>query len=116
MRYKAIPYTVERLLIRTKPRQLPGVAGVCLEWQMSLDSSEYGIAYQNNNAHRAHRLLYELVTGKTLTPNIKVCHSCDNSKCLQFDHLWAGTQQQNMQDCSRKGRLYFQRSYTNGSR
>jgi hypothetical protein len=110
MRYVAIPYTIERFLARAKPRQLPGVVGLCLEWQMSVDGSGYGIAYQNGKAHRAHRLMYELVTEKALPPEVKVCHKCDNEVCISFSHLWEGTQKQNVQDAVAKGRMSFQQA------
>ncbi len=37
--------------------------------------------------------------------DIDVLHSCDNPPCVRPDHLFAGTQQDNALDASRKGRL-----------
>lgn len=34
-----------------------------------------------------------------------VCHTCDNRKCINPNHLWIGTRQENIQDASKKGRL-----------
>jgi hypothetical protein len=52
----------------------------------------------------AHRFGYMIKTNTLIKPGFDVCHTCDNRWCVEFDHLWEGTRQENLQDMSRKGR------------
>jgi hypothetical protein len=53
---------------------------------------------------KASRLIYEHTYGP-FDKNLLVCHKCDNTLCVNPEHMFIGTQKQNMQDASRKGRL-----------
>lgn len=52
----------------------------------------------------ASRLAYTLFV-KPLHKGEFVCHHCDNPSCVNVEHLFAGSQKDNMQDCRRKGRV-----------
>jgi hypothetical protein len=44
-----------------------------------------------------------------LKPGNRVCHTCDTPRCVRPDHLFQGTQTDNMQDASKKGRAKNQK-------
>jgi len=52
--------------------------------------------------YKAHRIAYELLKGPT--GDFFVLHTCDNPPCCNPDHLWLGTQADNIKDCKEKGR------------
>lgn len=52
----------------------------------------------------AHRKAYEMFVGQ-IPRGLCVLHSCDTPLCVNPDHLAVGTQKQNMQDASRRGRI-----------
>lgn len=41
--------------------------------------------------------------------NLEVCHTCDNPRCCNPNHLFLGTHAENIQDCAQKHR---NRAYT----
>lgn len=54
---------------------------------------------------KAHRVAWELAYDPI--PNgLLVCHTCDNLACVRPDHLFLGTQHDNMKDAYDKGRLF----------
>ena len=71
----------------------------CWMWTAGRDGDGYG-SYRNK---RAHRVAWQLTRGP-IPDGLVVCHSCDNPACVRPDHLFLGTQQDNIQDMLRKGR------------
>lgn len=51
-----------------------------------------------------HRVAYEAAYGP-VPAGLLVLHRCDVPACVEATHLYAGTNQRNMQDASERGRL-----------
>lgn len=80
------------------------IDGSCWIWIGSLDICGYGKFFYNRKCCRASRVSYEIYKGKIPKGKL-VCHTCDNRKCVNPDHLWLGTHLENMEDCKKKGRV-----------
>lgn len=80
----------------------------CWLWVGSKVPSGYGsfgfIVDGFRTTIRAHRMGWHILKGPA-PPGLLGCHICDIRDCVNPDHIFWGTQSDNMQDCSRKGRL-----------
>ena len=55
----------------------------------------------------AHRLVVEHKLGRPVKPGYFACHSGDDRRCINPDHLWEGTPAHNSRDAKRKKPLSF---------
>jgi len=84
----------------------------CWNWIASLDSNGYGqfVAEENGKIkhYRAHRFSWILHFGEIPKGNgyhgTCVLHKCDNPKCIRPDHLFLGSNSDNIKDMMLKGR------------
>lgn len=68
----------------------------------------HGIIMWDGRRQTASRVSWQIHNGP-IPDGIKVLHRCDNAPCVRPEHLWLGSQRDNMRDCSSKGRLGVQR-------
>lgn len=88
----------ERLLSKAKFDNQTG----CLVWQKTTRDG-YGLIWYRGKAVSAHRLAWLLSYGE-IPAGMQVLHKCDNRACIRLDHLFLGTQRDNVQDAISKDR------------
>jgi hypothetical protein len=75
----------------------------CWTWQANKDKDGYAMLWHGKrNIRASHAAL--LLVGKTVPKGMYACHSCDNPKCVNPDHLFVCTPKENQQDSLGKGR------------
>lgn len=79
------------------------VNGDCWLWTGCKIYNGYGRAKSKGKAVFAHRLSYEIYN-KEIPKGMLVLHKCDVRNCINPDHLFLGTHQDNYDDMVEKGR------------
>jgi hypothetical protein len=77
----------------------------CLLWHKACTRAGYGVTTVASKTKYVHRLAMEKKIGRALGSKEFVCHSCDTPACYNIDHLFLGTQGDNMADAKAKGRM-----------
>lgn len=76
---------------------------VCWLWTGSRNQEGYGL-FRLNGLRRAPRVAWELTNGP-IPKEMEICHRCNNSSCVNPNHLYLATHKQNCQDAARDGLL-----------
>lgn len=73
-------------------------------------NGKYGV-FPNPNGNYAHRFSYVISKGE-IPKGQCVCHTCDTPLCVNPDHLFLASQQENIFDAVKKGRFANQKLTT----
>ena len=79
----------------------------CWEWTGKLGHNGYGVFGYKYKTYRSHRFSWKMFKGE-IPEKMYVLHKCDNRKCVNPEHLFLGTQLDNMRDMWNKKRNYDQ--------
>ena len=82
--------------------RIDGSSG-CWLWIRSTFRNGYGQVTREGNNWRAHRLAWTLWRGQ-IPDGLCVLHKCDTPSCINPEHLFLGTHQDNNDDMRAKGR------------
>lgn len=93
--------TIDRMMAKTVRLPWSG----CTVFTGSLDTSGYGLigVGGSGNIRKTHRVAFEHSVGP-IPDGLQVLHRCDVRCCVNPDHLFLGTLQDNMTDRNAKGR------------
>lgn len=76
----------------------------CWLWTGAATEDGYGQVGLNGITRRCTRVAWWLTHGEWPDESLNVCHTCDNPQCVRPDHLFLGTDSDNMRDAIVKGR------------
>lgn len=82
---------------------MPHMSTCCWVWTSECVNKGYGRMKYGTVRQLAHRISWELKNGP-IPKDLQVLHQCDKPPCVRPDHLFLGTQKENLQDMLKKGR------------
>ncbi|WP_194720787.1 HNH endonuclease signature motif containing protein [Noviherbaspirillum malthae] len=94
-----IDHAIVKKRFDAKVRITPG----CWLWAGAKNSWGYGAMTINSKDFGAHAVSYALYVGP-IAAGMRVLHRCDTPACVNPDHLFLGTQKDNIADMDAKGR------------
>lgn len=77
----------------------------CWNWSGGLTAQGYGsFTLPDRRRTTAHRVVFTILGLSEPPDGMYVCHTCDNRRCVNTEHLFFGTALDNNRDCIAKGR------------
>ena len=79
----------------------------CWNWSGALRNrkrNSYGSLKYEGKTVDAHRVSWIIHNG-SIPEKMFICHTCDNRRCVNPNHLFVGTHSDNMKDAFKKGKI-----------
>jgi hypothetical protein len=89
-------------LKRFESRKVPGKNG-CIELRAPHNHDGYALLHHRDHKQFAHRIIV-ILTREPIPPGYMACHRCGNPGCVNPDHIYVGTMQENARDTVAMGR------------
>ena len=97
---------MEDLLTHTTQGELkPHLTTHCRLWKGWKDEGGYAKIFYKDRDWKGHRLLYALANNYWPEDHEKANHDCDQPLCVNPDHIYMGSQADNMRDMRERGRM-----------
>ena len=91
------------LQTRFNAQYIPEPMSGCWLWETSTNENGYGLIKANGRTQTAHRVSWKMRNG-AIPHKLQVLHKCDVRCCVNPEHLFLGTNQDNVDDRVAKGR------------
>lgn len=85
-----------------------GNSASCWPWLGYINPKGYGEFWFEGESEPAHRVAYRLYVGP-IPVGAFICHACDNRRCVNPAHLYAGSAATNNADRQLRGRRVYAR-------
>jgi len=100
---RAIPEITDEIVRRFEDKYIPEPNSGCWLWTASTDPKGYGKIAIDRHPYIATRVSLA-IAGRRPKAGENACHRCDNPTCVNPDHLFLGSQKENIHDMIAKGR------------
>lgn len=97
---------IESIERRLQNGSMPIPFSGCTIWFKASVPKGYGVIFHNKKQTYTHRVSYELNKGR-IPDGMCVLHHCDTPSCINPEHLFLGTQKDNVIDCINKKRNFI---------
>lgn len=87
----------------------------CWEWICNRNKKNYGTLKLFRKWYTAHRVMFQIYNPFINIDSLLICHHCDNPPCINPEHLYAGTNYDNVQDMVLRNRNYSGERHHNSS-